>query len=164
MGSKFILVLGVLLLSEFGVMAQSNDLTLDKGVSRHAGIDGVYSQFSRGYRDLDAKLVANLYTAEALYLPPGSDVKRGREKILESFSRFFESTRREGGKLSIAFEIIERRVSGDLAYDAGIYTLSSTTSSGTTSSSKGKFVVIALKGKDKTWRFQLDTYNGFPEK
>lgn len=154
----------VLVLSAFGAFAQGKDLTLDPGVAKHTGIDGIYAKFAQGYRDLDAKAVANLYTEAAVYLPPGSEIKRGRDAILQDFSGFFNSTRSEGRKLSIAFQILERKVSGDLAYDIGVYTLTNTNSSGAASSGKGKFVVIALKGKDGRWRFQLDTYNDFPSK
>lgn len=164
MRSKLHLSLIVLVLSAFGVFAQGKDLTLEDGVTKHAGIDGIYSKFAQGYRDLDPKAVANLYTEAALYLPPGSDIKRGRNAILQDFSGFFNSTRSEGRKLSITFQILERKVSGDLAYDVGIYTLTNTNASGTASSGKGKFVVVAIKGKDGVWRFQLDTYNDMPSK
>jgi len=159
-----IFALTVLLFSVSGVFSQTKDLTLDTGVVKHAGIDSIYAKFSQGYRDLDPDAVADLYTANALYLTPGSDIKRGREAILKDFAGFFDSTRSEGKKLAISFQILERKISGDLAYDAGIYTLVNTGKNGETSSGRGKFVVIAVKGKGGTWRFQLDTYNDFPAK
>lgn len=164
MRNKLAFVLILLLFSALGAFSQNKDLTLDKGVAKHSGIDKIYGKFSQAYRDLDATAVSDLYTNEALYLVPGADVKRGRDAILKDFSGFFDQTRSESRKLSISFQILERKVSGSLAYDAGIYTLSNTNSAGSTSSSRGKFVVIAVKCKDGVWRFQLDTYNDMPSK
>jgi len=48
---------------------------------------------------------------------------RGREKILANFLGFFNSVKTSGGSLTISFQILERRVSGNLAYDVGVYTL-----------------------------------------
>ena len=164
MRSKLILAWVILAFSASGVFSQNKNLTLDKGVAPNAAIDNIYEKFSQGYRDLDAKAVAGLYTADALYLPPNSDIKRGHTAILKDFTGFFDSTRSEGKKLAISFQILERKVSGDLAYDAGIFTLSITEKDGKSQVGRGKFVVIAVKVKGGTWRFQLDTYNDFPAK
>jgi hypothetical protein len=73
------------------VFAQSSpELSLEKGVAPHAKIDDIYRRFSEAYKKLDARTVANLYTDDAFYLSPGSDIKRGREKILAVFSGYFD--------------------------------------------------------------------------
>ncbi|HKX84139.1 MAG TPA: hypothetical protein VJL58_07965, partial [Pyrinomonadaceae bacterium] len=95
--------------------AATGDLTLDAGVAKHAGIDKIYSRFSEAYRTLNSEMVTNLYTENALYLSPGSDIQRGRTTILGNFDGFFRSVKQSGGKISIAFRILERRVSGDMA-------------------------------------------------
>lgn len=139
------------------------DLTLDAGVAKHAGIDKIYSRFSEAYRTLNSEMVANLYTDNAFYLSPGSDIQRGRGTILGNFDGFFRNVKQSSGKISIAFRILERRVSGDLAYDVGIYSLSSTNAKGETHISRGKFVVVALKSENGDWKFQLDSYNDLPK-
>ncbi len=152
-----------LLLSLTMVAAQSpeKELVLETGVAPHAKIDDVYRRFSDAYRKLDADAVTNLYTDDALYLAPDSDIERGREKIRANFSGFFNSVKTSGGSLAISFQILERRVSGDLAYDVGIYTLAQKRG-GEARSSQGKFVVVARQMKSGEWRFQVDAYNNLP--
>jgi len=96
-----------ILLSLSTVAAQSleKELVLETGVAPHAKIDDVYRRFSEGYKKLDAEAVTNLYTDDALYLAPDSDVMRGREKILANFSGFFNSVKTSGGSLTISFRI-----------------------------------------------------------
>lgn len=131
------------------------------GVEPHAGIDAVYQTFHEGYRTLTPETVAGLYTEDALYLSPSSDVRRGRSAIEDNFRSYFDQVRGEGGALRIRFEILDRRVSGDLAYDVGYYILQRT-SGDETSTHRGKFVVVARRGADGTWKFHVDGYSGVP--
>ncbi|MGB7069563.1 MAG: DUF4440 domain-containing protein [Pyrinomonadaceae bacterium] len=150
----------------FSVAAQprtNSKLTLESGVKPHASIDGIYAKFSEAYDRLDAKMVTDLYTDDALYLTPESGIERGRALIFRTFNGFFNSIREEGGRLDISFNIIERRVSTGLAYDVGVYSLTSKGKNGTSRTSKGKFVVIALKLKNGQWKFQLDSYSDMPK-
>ncbi|HVF29773.1 MAG TPA: hypothetical protein VNA22_02335, partial [Pyrinomonadaceae bacterium] len=107
------LFLATIIVCCVSVAAQPNpDLVLDNGVAPHAGIDAVYRRFSDGYRKLDPASVASLYTEGALYLAPGQNIDRGRKKILENFTSFFNSVRSGGGSIEISFRIVDRRVSG----------------------------------------------------
>ncbi len=140
----------------------ANELILEKGVVRHTKIDDVYRRFSEAYRKLDPVAVTNLYTGDAFYLSPGNEIKRGREKILADFSSFFSSVRDTGGNLSISFRILDRRVSGDLAYDVGIYTLAQKRPDSEERTSTGKFVVVARRINGGDWRFHIDSYSDLP--
>lgn len=137
-------------------------LTLDAGVKAHEGIDAIYTKFSRGYRELDPKMVVDLYTDTAVYLTPESGIDRGRVHISQTFESFFSSIKQRGSKMSISFQIVERKVSGDLGYDIGIFSLTVAQADGNTQTSKGKFVVIAVK-QGNAWKFQLDSYSDLPK-
>lgn len=164
MRTNAFLILIVLVLSALTVSAQSSkDLVLEKGVATHKGLDDVYRRFSEGYRKLDAASVAALYTESAAYLAPGAEIQIGGPKILEIFSGFFDSVRKQNGKLEILFRIVQRQVDKNMAYDVGIYTLVSITEKGETRRSSGKFVVVATRGKDDAWRFQVDGYSDLPK-
>ena len=155
--------LSALTVAAQGQAAPNAELILEKGVGPHAKIDDVYRRFSQAYRNLDPQAVTNLYTGDALYLSPGSDIKRGREKILAEFSGYFNSVKASGGSLTVSFQILDRRVSGDLAYDVGIYTIAQKSAAGETRSGRGKFVVVARRVANGDWLFQVDSYNGLPE-
>jgi uncharacterized protein (TIGR02246 family) len=138
-------------------------LVLDQGVAAHKGLDDIYRRFSEGYKKLDAAAVANLYTETAAYLAPGQDLDIGRQKVLETFTKFFDSVRERHGRLEISFRIAQRQVEQNLAYDVGIYTLTSFNEKGEPRTSKGKFMVVAKPEKDGVWRFQVDGYNDLPK-
>lgn len=159
---KIALLLATILVSCLFVSAQEKDLILEKSAAPHAGLDDIYRRFSEAYRKLDAQAVTNLYTDDAFYLSPGSEIERGRKKILGNFSGFFNSVKTSGGSLTISFRILERRVSGDLAYDVGIYTLAQKRGN-QAQSSQGKFVVVARKMESGEWRFHIDSYSDLPK-
>ncbi len=158
-----ILIWVLLLLSTVAAQQAEKELILEKAVAPHNKIDDIYRRFSEAYRKLDAEAVTNLYTDDALYLAPDSDIERGREKISAIFSGFFNSVKTSGGSLTISFQILERRVSDDLGYDVGIYTLTQKVAKGEARIGRGKFVVVARRVKKGEWRFQIDTYNNFPK-
>ncbi len=158
---KLVKILVWILLSLLTVAAQSpeKELVLETGVAPHTKVDDVYRRFSQAYKKLDAEAVTNLYTDNALYLAPDSDVIRGREKILANFSGFFNSVKTNGGSLTISFRILDRSISNDLAYDVGIYTLTEKSAKGEPRTGRGKFVVVARKIKNGDWRFHIDSYS-----
>lgn len=160
---KLTLLLITILFSFSVVLPQTEkELILERDAAPHAGIDDVYRRFSEAYRKLDAQAVTNLYTDDAFYLSPGRPIERGREKILANFSGFFNSVKNSGGSVAISFRILERRVSGDLGYDIGIYTLM-IKQGNQTQSDQGKFVVVARQIKKGDWRFHIDSYSELPK-
>ena len=138
-------------------------LVLDEGVAPHKGLDEIYRRFSEGYKNLDAAAVANLYTETAAYLSPGDEIDIGREKIVATFSKMFDSNKQRNSRLEISFRIAQRQAVENMAYDVGIYTLTSFRENGETRVSKGKFFVVAKPEKDGVWRFQVDGYNDLPK-
>ena len=152
-----IILVGIVL----GVQAQSEprEVFLERGVKSHSGIDDIYRTFSDGYRKLKPELVANLYTEDAAYLSPGSEVTNGRSEILEGFARMFKSLESRNLTAEISFRILQRKVEKKMGYDVGIYTLKYFKDGKEVNISKGKFVAVAVKGKDKKWRFQVDGYS-----
>ena len=143
--------------------AAASSPVLDEGVVPHNGLDEIYQRFSEGYKKLDPAAVANLYTETAAYLVPGTEIEIGREKILASFTKFFDSVKERNGRLEISFQIVQRQAEQTLAYDVGIYTLTSFRENGETRVSKGKFFVVAKPDQDGVWRFQVDGFNDLPK-
>lgn len=145
-----------------GVQGQSAELTLDSGVRNHVGIDQIYAKFSKAYREMDHAAFNLIYAKDAAYLVPGSNIDIGSAGITDGFKRFFDSVRSKGETLTISFQIVQRKVSRDMAYDVGIYTISNHKAGKQMGEGKGKFVVVAVKDS-KTWRFQVDGYSDLPK-
>ena len=154
----FLLFIFVLIANTLA-LSQNSELLLENGVKKHKGIDNIYKTFSEGYRTLKPELVANLYTKDATYLSPGGEIRFGRDKILASFTRFFKGVKESKRNMTISFQIFQRKVEKKLAYDVGVYTLRYYKDGKELSKHRGKFVVVAVKGKDKKWRFQVDGYS-----
>ena len=138
---------------------QENSLVLEQGVAAHKELDEIYHRFTNGYKKLDAAAVINLYSDTTAYLGPGSNIQIGRQKVSEIFTGFFNSVKQQNGRLEISFRIVQRQVDKNLAYDVGIYTLTSFNQKGESSKDSGKFVVVARREKGDSWRFQVDGYS-----
>jgi uncharacterized protein (TIGR02246 family) len=142
--------------------AQSSP-ALDQGVTPHDGLDAIYRAFAEGYKTLDPATVANLYSETAAYLAPGKKIEIGRARVLAAFTEFFDSVRQANGRLEISFRILQRQAEQNLAYDVGVYTLTSFSDKGESHTSKGKFIVVGKREKDGVWRFQVDGYSDLPK-
>lgn len=150
----------VILICFLAGQAQNNpELVLEKGVKPHPGIDAIYKSFSDGYRTLKPETVADLYAEDAAYLSPEEDITSGRPAILDNFTQFFTNMKDRQQAMTISFQIFQRKVDKNLAYDVGIYTIDFFKDGQKINESKGKFVVVAIRDKAGRWRFQVDGYS-----
>lgn len=163
--------LGSFMLSFFisttALVAQTQTPDLADGVKPHAKLDAIYERFSEAYHQLDASMVADLYTEDAYYLAPSRDVLRGREAIEAQFKDFFGQVSERGQRMRISFEIVHRELSGDegheRGYDVGIYTLQfeSKDGEGSRAKNRGKFITITECDGERC-RFAVDGYSALP--
>lgn len=158
---KLLLFNLLVLLSAVSAFPQTakNFLKLENGVAAHKEIDAIYRRFGEAYAALDAEKVTNLYAADAAYLPPGSEILKGRQQIRPTFQTFFDQVKKEGRTMSISFRIFQRKIEKNLGYDVGIYAITQFKDGKILGSGEGKFIVVAVKEKDGKWRFQVDGYN-----
>jgi uncharacterized protein (TIGR02246 family) len=120
-------------------------------------LDDVYERFSEGYRRGDPAAVAALYADDAFYLAPGGDMTRG--EIASHFA--WLSSFDPGSGPRIEFEIVDRDVQGDLAYDIGYYRIRPADAP-EAEGSRGTFIVIWKRGGDGVWRIHADGYSEAP--
>ena len=128
-------------------------LAQDPGDAERA-FDEAYAAFSAGYRAGDPAAVAALYAKDAFYLAPRSEIVRG--EVVQHFG--FLSSFEPGEGPVIEFEIVDREVSGDLAYDIGYFTFRQADAPAD-SGGRGKFIVIWKRGEDGVWRIHADGYS-----
>jgi ketosteroid isomerase-like protein len=116
--------------------------------------EAAYEAFSAAYRAGDPAAVTALYAADAFYLAPGDEIDRG------NVARHFEwlSSFEPGAGPLIEFEIVDREISGGLAYDIGYYTIRRPDAPAG-SGSRGKFIVIWKRGEDGAWRIHADGFS-----
>ncbi|MCB0615261.1 MAG: DUF4440 domain-containing protein [Phaeodactylibacter sp.] len=116
-----------------------------------AAMKSVYNTFTRAYKQADAAMVANLYTQDAYYLEPNTMIIQGRDTIQANFARFLGRFSPGAGP-DIRFEIIERQIAGDQAYDIGYYLFDGKRS--------GKFIVLWQRQPDGKWLIRADGFSG----
>jgi uncharacterized protein (TIGR02246 family) len=133
--------------------------------SSAAVIDKIYEDFTAAYHNLDVDAVTNLYTEDAHYLAPDTSILIGREVIRSSFARFFDWAKANEAQLKISFKVVDRSISGDLAYDVGYYYLETLFPNSPEKKSRkdvGKFVTVAKRQPDGSWKFHVDGYSSAP--
>lgn len=153
-GNAFLLAL--LFVPAFG---QEPELALREGVKAHNDIDRIYQTFSDAYSKLDAGLASSLYAEKTLYLQPDAEIIKGRKAMHQIFETYFDSARTNRKQLAITFEIIERGISADLAYDIGTFRLTTSNRDSVEHTGRGKFFVIMLRDEKGAWRFQVNGYS-----
>ncbi len=153
-----VIILFLILICSVTLVAQTPDLILESGVKSHTEIDAIYATFTKGYRDLNVDLVANLYTEDANYLASGNVITDGKAKIRESFAGFFDYVKKNGNTMEIKFRILTREVDKKLGFEVGIYTINTFKDGKQVKSSQGKFLVVTKK-IGKKWYFRFDGYS-----
>ena len=116
----------------------------------HDAIVAADKTFTQIYSQGDAAGIANLYTENAEFLPPNSDMVVGRQAIQATFQGFMDM-----GVKEIALESIEVEAYGDTASEVGKYTLMGADGQAL---DNGKFLVIWKKEAGQ-WKLHRDMIN-----
>lgn len=115
-------------------------------------LDNIKS-FSEYYISGNYDALANAYCKEAVILPPGADIIKGREAIKQRWKL------PEG--VSVPYHKItptEISVKGSLAYDIGYYEGTTIKRNGDKVNFKGKYVIV-WKKEDGDWKIYADAWN-----
>lgn len=115
-------------------------------------LDNIKS-FSEYYISGNYDALANAYCKEAVILPPGADIIKGREAIKQRW------TLPEG--VSVPFHKItptEISIKGSLAYDIGYYEGTTIKRNGDKVNFKGKYIIV-WKKEDGDWKIYADAWN-----
>ncbi|MGQ0734778.1 MAG: YybH family protein [Acidobacteriota bacterium] len=108
-------------------------------------INKLIAEFTTVYNAKDAVKVANLFTGQAVVMPPNASTVRGNENVREYYVNRF--------KLGATDLVIEPRDivgSGALAYVSGDYRLTMAPADAPERRDRGKFLFI-LRGANEKW-------------
>ena len=125
-------------------------------------INQVYDIFSKAYRDLDVRMVEEIYADSAIYLNPHDTIQFGKAAFLGSFESMFASAKADSAALDIQFRILDRKLTTDQAIDIGYYHLQQKKGTEIGFTSVGKFITVLRKQKDGSWKFITDGYSPAP--
>lgn len=125
------------------------DTTADEAVIRKSA-----PAWANGYNAGDADRLAAMYWDDAVLQPPGAKAATGRAAIREFLAADMAATKAAGLTMNIP-EAGAVDVSGDLAYEAGTYTVTDATGA---TVDTGKYIGVFLRREGK-WLYIRDTWN-----
>lgn len=115
--------------------------------------------FAAALNAKDAKMAASLYTEDAVLIPPGEDLVRGRKNI-EAYWKFAIDS---GGVCDVSVETIDARSSGALGYEIGTFELTANGPNGEALKDKGRYIELLQRGSDGKWYSTAGIWNASPE-
>jgi uncharacterized protein (TIGR02246 family) len=121
--------------------------------SARRAIEANTKQFTEAFNKGDAAAVANMYTMGARVLPPNGEMVEGRANI----QKFWQGAMSAGMKM-VSLETVHVETQGNLAVEIGRYTLTMPGAGGTTTTDKGKYVVV-WKREGQSWKLAVDIFN-----
>jgi uncharacterized protein (TIGR02246 family) len=137
------------LIALVGCQKAAEDTSADETVIRASA-----PAWAEAYNAGDADKLAAMYWEDAVLLPPGAPAATGRTAIREFLAGDSAGTKAAGLKLNIP-EAGAVDVSGDLAYEAGAF---SVTDASNATVDTGKYIGVFQK-RDGKWLYIRDTWN-----
>jgi uncharacterized protein (TIGR02246 family) len=151
--SRAVIGVAVGLLALTGGLRAGEEPSADEAALRGSG-----PAWAAAYNAGNAGELTDKYWDDAVLMPPGAPMAKGRDAIHEYFVAGVAGTKAAGLTMHIP-EADAVGVSGDLAWDAGVYSV--TDASGATIDT-GKYLAVYQK-RNGEWRYLRDTWNSdFP--
>jgi len=107
----------------------------------------------------DAKAAAAAYTEDAVLIPPGEPLVRGRAAIEEYWRGAIEM----GGIRDVAVETMDARSSGTLGYETGSFELTVNGPDGEAVIDRGRYIELLTRTPDGRWLSTHGIWNASPE-
>lgn len=126
----------------------------DSRAEFEAAFQEIVAEWDRALNEGDVDGALALYASDPVALPPDQPPAIGREAV----RGVLEGIVSQPG-LELRNTMEDFRIDGDLAAVRGSYTLSTTPQGGETASGSGKWVGIATRGTDGTWKIATNIWN-----
>jgi uncharacterized protein (TIGR02246 family) len=144
-------LLALLVLGGYAAAALAADATADE-----AAIRAISPAWAKAYNAGDAKAISALYAEQAVLLPPGAAVAKGKAAI----EAYFAKDTAESAKAGVMFSLDPRTksdvgVSGDLGWESGTYAVNAKSGAVV---EVGKYLTVYKKSAGK-WLIIRDTWN-----
>lgn len=115
--------------------------------------------FAAALNAKDAQAAAALYTEDAVLIPPGEPLVRGREAIEEYWRGAIES----GGVRDVSVETMDALSSGSLGYETGSFVLTANGPDGVAVIDRGRYIELLRREPDGRWLSTHGIWNASPE-
>ncbi|ABK48388.1 MULTISPECIES: hypothetical protein [Shewanella] len=127
-------------------------------------INANYPLFTKAFTELAPEVTAEIYAKDASYLSESQskEIYYGRDSIVAIYQRFFDKIRNKKARIDIDFRVLNRKLSGNSAFDTGYYLVRFYPAEETgepVSEFAGKFVIGTQKDSQQRWNVTLDMNN-----
>lgn len=114
--------------------------------------------FAAALNAKDARAAAALYTEDAVLIPPGENLVRGRQAIEEYWRAAIE----QGGVRDVSVETMDALSSGSLGYETGSFVLTVDGPDGEPVVDRGRYIELLRRGPDGRWLSTHGIWNPSP--
>jgi len=148
------------------VVALAMSACSESGDSMQAEVSASMTELGQMNRDFaaalnakDARAAAALYTEDAVLIPPGEPLVRGRDAIEEYWRGAIES----GGVRDVSVETMDALSSGSLGYETGSFVLTANGPDGEALTDRGRYIELLRREPDGRWLSTHGIWNASPE-
>jgi len=153
-----IVLLGVVALASAACMVHENGMHTEVSASVDE-LGRMNREFAAALNAKDAAAAAALYAEDAVLIPPGEPIVRGRQAIEEYWRGAIES----GGVRDVSVETLDARSSGALGYETGSFVLTVDGPDGQPVVDRGRYVELLRREPDGRWVSTHGIWNASPE-
>jgi uncharacterized protein (TIGR02246 family) len=118
-------------------------------------LGGSNTRWIEAYNKLDGAAFAAIYASDAVLMVPGKPPIRGAEAI----GQFWSDLIKPGNRKNIALEPMVEQASGDIAYQAGRWSLDLVAPDGAVKRISGNAVRIFERGSGGAWLIKTHIFN-----
>jgi len=127
---------------------------LDTRKAAEAAINSTSDEFAKATETKDLDKVMSYYTDDAVLFAPSSPAAVGKDAVRKAWQGFLAGP---ASKIDVNETIIDVAASGDLAFERGSFTITTTDAKGKTTAATGKLVDVWKKQADGSWKMAADT-------
>jgi uncharacterized protein (TIGR02246 family) len=131
-----------------------NQPTSDAASARRA-IAAANQSFIVALKKPDIKAITDAFEPDAILLPTGADMLQGRDLIVAYFASLLAHRQIVEGT-SVTVDVV---LSGDTAYETGLYTLTTRSGDAAPMPDRGKYLIVWHHDADDHWRVTREISN-----
>ena len=127
---------------------------VDTRKAAEAAINAASDEFAKAGDAKDLDKVMTYYTDDAVLFVPSTPAAVGKDAVRKAWQGFLTGP---PSKVDVNETIIDVAASGDLAFERGSFTITTTDAKGKTTAATGKLVDVWKKQADGSWKMAADT-------
>ena len=127
----------------------------EDAVAAKSAIEAQNARFEAAMLKGDTGTMVSTYTSDAIVLPQGMPMARGRGEIAKSFAGMLS----QASVSKFELHLLDLTMAGDHAIETGTYAMTMTPKAGKPIDDVGKYIAIWKKDADGSWKMVRDIFN-----